>query len=124
MAVKKFICIGCPKGCSLKVEHTEKTIHEISDYSCKIGLKYAQTEFTQPKRTITTTVKLKSGDLPFVPVKTKEPVNKEKIFEVMNVISGLEIESPVRVGDVVVSNIAGTGVDLVCTRNIKNATVR
>ena len=68
--------------------------------------------------------KLKSGDLPFVPVKTKEPVNKEKIFEVMNVISELEIESPVRVGDVVVSNIAGTGVDLVCTRNIKNAAVR
>jgi CxxC motif-containing protein len=42
----------------------------------------------------------------------------------MNVISELEIESPVRVGDVVVSNIAGTGVDLVCTRNIKNAGMR
>ncbi|AFA48043.1 DUF1667 domain-containing protein [Acetobacterium woodii] len=119
MESKKFICIGCPKGCSLEVQHHEKKIHEISGYNCKIGLKYAETEFTEPKRTITTTVKLKSGLLPFVPVKTRDPVNKEKMFEVMNVIRKLEIESPVKVGDIVVSNIAGTGVDLVCTRNIK-----
>lgn len=119
MELKKFICIGCPKGCSLSVQHNGKKICEITDYSCKIGLKYAETEFTEPKRTITTTVKLKSGDLPFVPVKTKEPVNKEKIFEIMALISKLEIESPTQVGDVVVANLAGTGVDLVCTRNIK-----
>lgn len=119
MESKKIICIGCPKGCSLEVQHNEKKIHKINGYNCKIGLKYAETEFTEPKRTITTTVKLKSGVLPFVPVKTKDPVNKEKIFEVMNVIRKLEIESPVKVGDIVISNIAGTGVDLICTRNIK-----
>lgn len=119
MEEKMLICIGCPKGCNLKIEHIGKTIHEIIDYGCKIGLEYAKTEFIQPKRIITTTVKLNSGYLPFVPVKTKEPVNKEKIFEIMKVISKLEIESPVKVGDVVLSNLAGTGVDLVCTRNIK-----
>ncbi|KNZ41808.1 DUF1667 domain-containing protein [Acetobacterium bakii] len=121
MEEKKIICIGCPKGCSLRIEHVGKTIHEIADYGCKIGLEYAENEFTQPKRIITTTVKLKSGYLPFVPVKTKEPVNKEKIFEIMKLISKLEIESPVKVGDVVMSNLAGTGVDLVCTRNIEKA---
>jgi CxxC motif-containing protein len=117
----RIICIGCPKGCHLKIAHIGKEIQEISNYDCKIGLEYAKTEFTEPKRIITTTVKLKSGILPFVPVKTKEPVDKEKIFEIMKVINGLEIESPVKVGDIVVSNIAETGVDLVCTRNIKKA---
>lgn len=119
MEEKKITCIGCPKGCALTIKHTGKTIDEICDYNCKIGLEYAKNEFVQPKRIITTTVKLKSGYLPFVPVKTKEPVNKEKIFEIMKVISKLEIESPVKVGDVVLSDLAGTGVDLVCTRNIQ-----
>lgn len=119
MEVTKLVCIGCPKGCNLTVEHSGKTIEKISDYGCKIGLEYARNEFTEPKRIITTTVKIKAGDLPFVPVKTKDPVNKEKIFAVMKEISELEIESPVKVGDVVISDIAGTGVDIICTRNIK-----
>lgn len=119
MEVTKLVCIGCPKGCNLTVEHSGKTIEKISDYGCKIGLEYAKNEFTEPKRIITTTVKINGGDLPFVPVKTKNPVNKEKIFAVMKEISKLEIESPVQVGDVVISDIAGTGVDIVCTRNIK-----
>lgn len=119
MEETKLICIGCPKGCNMIVEHTGKHIEEVKDYGCKIGLEYAKNEFTQPKRIITTTVKIKSGNLPFVPVKTKDPVDKDKIFEVMKVISKIQIESPVKVGDVVMSNLAGTGVDLVCTRNIQ-----
>lgn len=119
MEETKLICIGCPKGCNMKIEHIGKQIETVKDYGCKIGLEYAKTEFTRPKRIITTTVKIKSGNLPFVPVKTKDPVDKSKIFEVMKVISKMEIESPVEVGDVVISDIAGTGVDLVCTRNIE-----
>ncbi|WP_373481470.1 DUF1667 domain-containing protein [Acetobacterium sp.] len=119
MEVTKLICIGCPKGCNMTVEHSGKVIDKILDYGCKIGLEYAKNEFAEPKRIITTTVKIKAGELPFVPVKTKDPVNKEKIFAVMKEISKLEIDSPVKVGDVVISDIAGTGVDIVCTRNIK-----
>ncbi|MBC3804529.1 DUF1667 domain-containing protein [Acetobacterium fimetarium] len=119
MEEKKLICIGCPKGCSITIKHTGKTINEITGYNCDNGLKYAENEFTEPKRIVTTTVKINAGTLPFVPVKTREAVNKEKIFEVMKVISKLELESPVKVGDVVIPNIAGTGVDLVCTRSIK-----
>jgi len=119
MEEKKLICIGCPKGCGITIKHTGKIINEITGYSCDNGLKYAKTEFTEPKRIITTTVKLNNGSLPFVPVKTKEAVNKEKIFEVMKVITQLELDSPVKVGDIVMPNIAGTGVDLVCCRSIK-----
>ncbi|WP_414733677.1 DUF1667 domain-containing protein [Acetobacterium carbinolicum] len=118
MEEEKIICIGCPKGCRIKIKHIHKSIQEISDNGCKIGLEYAKSEFTEPKRMLTTTVKLKSGYLPFVSVKTKDPINKEKIFDAMKEISQLEIESPVRIGDVVVTNLAGTGIDLVCTRNI------
>lgn len=115
----KLICIGCPKGCNMIIKHTGKTIEEVTNYGCKTGFEYAHTEFTEPKRIITTTVKVKSGELPFAPVKTKKPVNKEKIFECMKAISKIEIESPIKVGDVIMTNLAGTGVDLVSTRNIK-----
>lgn len=119
MEEKKLICIGCPKGCSITIEHTGKTINTITGYNCDNGLKYAQNEFTEPKRIVTTTVKINGGMLPFVPVKTREAVNKEKIFDVMKVVSQVAINSPVQVGDVIVADIAGTGVDLVCTRSIK-----
>lgn len=119
MEEKKIICIGCPKGCHITIKHTGKTINEISDYNCKNGLEYAKNEFVEPKRIVTTTVKLMGGSLPFVSVKTKEAVKKEKIFDVMKVISKLEMTSPVKVGDIVKSDIAGTGVDLVCTRNVE-----
>lgn len=121
MQEKEIICIGCPKGCQMTVKHTNKKIEEVLGYGCKIGLQYAKDEFTAPKRIITTTVKLKSACLPFAPVKTKEAIPKEKIFEIMNEIQELEVESPVKVGDILYSNLAGTGVDLVCTRNIKRS---
>ena len=121
MEEKEIICIGCPKGCQMTVKHRGKNIDEVLGYGCKIGLQYAKDEFLTPKRIITTTVKLKSGYLPFAPVKTKEAIPKEKIFEIMNEIQKLEVDSPVKVGDVLFSNLAGTGVDLVCTRNIKKS---
>lgn len=121
MEEKKIICIGCPKGCDLKINHIGKEIQEILNFGCEVGLEYAKNEFIQPKRIITTTVKLNSGSLPFVPAKTREPVNKERIFEIMNIISGLEVQAPIKIGDIILKNIGETGVDLVCTRNIKKA---
>jgi CxxC motif-containing protein len=115
---KVIICIGCPKGCSIKVMHDGGSIQGISGYTCKNGLEYAKNEFTSPKRILTSTVRIKNGVLPLLPVKTKGAISKDKIFECMKEISGITLEAPVVLGTVIKSDIGGTGVDLVATRSI------
>nr|MCR5491640.1 DUF1667 domain-containing protein [Bacilli bacterium] len=86
--------------------------------SCPRGAAYAKQELTNPTRTITSTVKCDSKVLSVCPVKTKDAVSKSKIFDVMAEINAAYIKVPVYIGDVVVANIAGSGTDLVSTREI------
>lgn len=115
---KTIICIGCPKGCNIKIKHDNGSIQEISGYTCKNGLEYAKNEFTSPKRVLTTTVRIKNGELPLLSVKTKTAISKGKIFECMKEISKITVEAPVEIGTVIKPDIAGTGADLVATKNI------
>ncbi|MBV7273432.1 DUF1667 domain-containing protein [Clostridium sp. PL3] len=118
MEETKIICIGCPKGCNIAISHEGKTIENIDGYGCKNGLDYAQNEFTAPKRTVTSTVRIKSGELPVISVKTRDAILKNKIFECMFEINKIEIEAPIKLGTVIKANIAQTGVDLISTETI------
>lgn len=114
----KIICIGCPKGCSISVMHDGVNILSVDGYNCKNGLEYAKNEFISPKRTLTSTVKIKNGELPLIPVKTRNAISKDKIFECMKEICKIEVEAPVELGTVLISDIDGTGVDLIATRSV------
>ena len=115
---KTIICIGCPKGCSIKIIHDGGSIQDFSGYTCKKGLEYAQNELISPKRILTSTIIIKNGDPPLLPVKTKDAISKGKIFDCMKEICKIELQAPVALGTIVKSNIGGTGVDLVATNNI------
>ena len=120
MAEFKIICIGCPKGCSINLEHDDNNnILSISGYGCKNGEEYAKNEFTAPVRIFTSTVKVTGGDLPLVPVKTKDAVPKAMLMECARESCRVEVKAPVKIGDVIKSNFCGTGIDLVAARNIK-----
>ena len=114
--IKELICISCPMGCHLKV-NTE--IKEVTGNTCKRGEIYGINEVTNPVRVITTTVKVKDGELPVIPVKTKTPIPKELNFKAMEVLNSIEIEAPISMGDIIVKDILGTGVDVVATRSLK-----
>ena len=116
---KEMICIGCPMGCYLIVDYDGKTIRDISGNRCKVGLEYAEKEISNPERTLTTTVKVKNGHLPLVSVRTNKPIPKNKIFDAMDLLAKVEVEAPVKIGDPIVQNIFGTGVNVVATKNIK-----
>ncbi len=103
-------CIGCPLGCGINVELKEGEIESISGYTCKRGLEYARAEVTSPTRTITSSVRVLNGERPVVAVKTSEPIPKERIFEVMKSLYGIQINAPVEIGQVICENVAGTGV--------------
>lgn len=118
--MKTIICIGCPKGCKVVLSHNEKKeILSVTGYGCKNGETYARNEFTAPVRIFTSTVKVTGGDLPLVPVKTKNPVPKHMLMECAKESCKIEVSAPVKIGDVVKSNLCGTGVDLVAARNIQ-----
>lgn len=119
MAEVKIICIGCPKGCSVMLEHDdENNIINISGYSCPNGEEYARNEFTAPVRIFTSTVKVSGGDMALLPVKTKGAVPKGMLMECARESCRIEAKAPVKIGDVIQSDFCGTGVDLVAARNI------
>ena len=114
---RNLTCIVCPMGCQLSVELDEsKNVISVSGHTCKRGEAYANTECTAPRRTITTTVAVRGGGV--ASVKTDNTVPKELIFECMKEINRVTVEPDGLLGDIVIENILGTGVNVVLTRNV------
>ena len=65
--------------------------------------------------TVTSSVHVKGGKQPLCSVKTKDTVSKAKIPEVLSAIRSANPSAPVQIGQVIVPDIAGTGVDLIAT---------
>ena len=118
--MEKLICIGCPKGCELSVKLDGNKVVEVSGHSCKKGEEYAIKEVTNPTRIITSSVIVEggTGTKSQVSVKTEHDIPKDKIFDVMDALTGVSVKAPVKIGDVIVEDVAGTGVNIVATRNI------
>lgn len=119
MEIRNLTCISCPMGCPITVEMEGEEIISVTGNTCKRGEVYARKEVTNPTRIVTSTVKVRGGAADMVSVKTKEDIPKGKIFECVRALKGVEIEAPVHIGDVVVQNAAGTGVDIVATKNVE-----
>lgn len=118
METKELTCIGCPLGCSLKVTLEQGEVVSVTGNTCKRGEDYARKEVTHPTRIVTSTVCVEGGEIPMVSVKTKQDIPKEKILEVMEEINALRVKAPVKIGDELATNLAGTGVALVATKNV------
>lgn len=112
----ELTCIVCPMGCRITVETADGEM-KISGNTCKRGEMYARQESVCPMRTLTSLVRVRGGEGPLCPVKTKENVPKAKLNDVLKVVRTVTVDAPVRIGDVLVRDIAGTGVDLVATAN-------
>ena len=112
--MKELICIICPRGCHLTVDDELN----VSGNTCPRGAVYAKQELTHPTRTLTSTVRVVSKTEAMLPVKSNKPLPKEKIFDAMEVINKTCVKAPIKIGDVVIKNIFGLGVDIVATKNI------
>ena len=114
--MKKYItCIVCPRGCNIEIDHKDDEVISITGYSCKRGLEYVNSELTDPRRTVTSTVRAENGSV--VAVKTNKAIPKKLIFECMDKINRVRPTLPIHVGDVIIKDILGTGADLVATQN-------
>lgn len=111
-------CIGCPLGCSLTVEMDGKTVISVSGNTCKNGEKYAHKEMTAPVRVVTSTVRVQGGTLEVASVKTASAIPKDKMFDCIRALKEIDVPAPVSIGQVIISNVAGTGVDIVATKDV------
>ena len=117
MEKRELICIGCPMGCPLTVELEGGEILSITGHTCRRGRYMPGKEVTNPTRIVTSTVDVEGGKVARVSVKTKEDIPKEKIFQCVKALKGVTVKAPVHIGDVIVANVADTGVDIVATRD-------
>ena len=117
--IRELVCVSCPLGCALKVELDDNgAVVSVSGNTCKRGEKYANDECTNPVRMLTSTMKVNGGSLPVIPVKTSKPIPKGKMFECMKVINNEVVDAPIKIGEVLISNICDTGVDIVATNQV------
>ena len=117
---KKMTCICCPIGCALQVKKTAAGFI-VTGNKCPRGKQYAIAEMTAPNRIVTSTVAIIGALHPVISVKTEYPIPKDKIFAVMDLLSDVELQAPIHIGDVVVKNISATGVNVVATKNFNHA---
>lgn len=119
MERKNLTCIGCPLGCQIMVELENGEVVSVSGNTCKRGDDYARKEVTRPTRIVTSTVKVSGGNAPTVSVKTKSDIPKDKIFDCAKALKKVMVQAPIAIGDVVIENVAGTGVDIVATKAVE-----
>ena len=116
MKDRNLTCIVCPRGCNLTVKfNTDGGISEILGNACKRGITYAENECTHPKRTVTSTVRCADGRI--VAVKTADVIPKERIFDAMREINACRPDGEIKIGDVIIENVADTGVAVVASAN-------
>lgn len=118
MEERELTCIGCPMGCQLKVTMKDGQVEKIEGNTCKRGAVYGEKEVTNPTRIVTSTVRVQGGQLPVVSVKTASDIPKGKIGECMLALKEIEVKAPVAIGTIILENVAGTGVNIIATRNV------
>ena len=111
MEERRLTCIGCPMGCPLVVTMDGGEVVSVTGNTCKRGEIYGRKEVTNSTRI--------GGSIDMVSVKTKEDIPKGKIFDCVKALKTVEVAAPVHIGDVILKDVAGTGVDVVATKNVE-----
>ena len=123
----QFNCTTCPSECLLTVEVERDAngavtaVRSVTGNSCPRGDKFAHQELTCPMRVLTTTVAVSGGDEALLPVRTAEAIPLELHAQAMDLIRGVVVNAPIRMGDVVLEDLLGTNIDLVASMDIDPA---
>lgn len=121
MKQHELICISCPVGCPLIVE-VDGTEMIVNGHKCRLGITYATKEVTDPRRLITTSMKVFNEDATayqLMSVKTDKDIPKAQIMTCVKAIKAIKVQGDFSVGDVVIKNILDLDVNIVATRDIR-----
>ncbi len=117
----EFTCINCPLSCILVLGEEDGEVFEVSGADCGVGEKYAVEEFRDPRRMMSTTVRVSGGVLPLLPVVSESPIPKAMVRDAVRALAEVVVEAPVADGQVICPDIEGTGVDVVASRRLDRA---
>ena len=117
--IRNLTCINCPLGCSIEVTMEGIEVVSVTGNTCPRGETYARNEVTNPKRVVTSSVYVTGGERAVVSVKTEEAIPKDKIFDCVKAMRDIKVTAPVAIGDVIAEDIAGTGIKLLATANVR-----
>lgn len=115
--VKVIRCIVCPTGCQIQAVSKDSDI-VFEGYTCKRGLEYAEQEFYEPKRILTTTIRIEDGFLPLIPVRTDKPILKDRLRDALNEIAKTIVKAPVKMGDILIENILELESNIIASRDL------
>lgn len=118
---KELTCIGCPMGCQLTAVVEGNEVVSVEGNTCAKGVSYAKKECIAPQRTVTSSVRVEGGVLKMVSVKTAEEIPKDKTGSCMKALKDICVKAPVHIGDIILADVAGTGVNIIATKNIDPA---
>ena len=114
----ELTCIVCPIGCRLTATRADDGSLNVSGNRCKRGVAYAEEEFRDPRRMVTGTCAITSGIFFRLPVRSSETVPVDDIARFLNAMYEIVLTAPVKRGDLVATDLGGTGVDLVATMSV------
>lgn len=115
--MKELTCIGCPRGCTLKIERAGDG-WSVTGNICPRGREFAVSEMTAPRRTICSTVRTAFPDAPVLPVRVSADIPKDRIFDVMDALKTVTVSERIGRGDVVIPDVLGLGVDVIATSSL------
>lgn len=119
MATTEIItCINCPVGCRMEVTHEGENVLSVKGNTCKRGDTYARQECVAPLRMVTAVAPVKDREMP-VSLKTRTPIPKKLIEQCMKAVMAKPFEAPIHVGDVLIPDVCGTGVDVIATKAVE-----
>lgn len=120
MKSREIVCIICPNGCRMKVSFNEENIVTLVENAlCERGKTYSKDEIQFPKRSLTSTIKVKDGKLPLVSVRSDRPIAKAKIQEAIAELRKIELEAPIKYHQVIIKDILGTGANIITTKSVE-----
>jgi CxxC motif-containing protein len=115
--VKVIRCIICPTGCQIQAISKNSEI-TFEGYTCQRGLEYAQQEYFEPKRILTTTIRVENGFLPLIPVRTDKPILKDKLSVALEEIAKTQVNAPIKMGEILIENILGLELNVIASRDL------
>lgn len=120
---RHFHCTTCPSECALTIEtcideNRVEHVLSVQGNRCARGRKFAEQEVIRPMRILATTIVVRGGDEKLLPVRTARPIPRDLHLRAMRDIRHASVTAPVHMGDVVMSDLLGTGVDLVASMNV------
>ena len=116
--VRVITCIICPVGCKAKVTIEDGKISKIEDVECPRGEEYVKTEIEAPVRDLFTTVRIRGARVPVLPVRSTQPISKDKMLDCVLELANIVVDAPIKAGDVIIKNPLSLGMDIIATRDM------